>query len=127
MTPSLLTCTASAKTLSVELRSVTIAHSRAAKLHFKKAAFFIDRGVRHTRKRTTHRHNGHNQTITRVVFTANAVARHLPATPVLRLAGLKSGTHTLRVKLFDKKTVTRHHHRKALTIIKTVRAKFSVC
>ncbi len=96
-TPALLICTARTKTLSVALRSVAIAHSHADKLRFKSAAFFIDKGVRHTRKRTTRLRNGHKHTKTVVVFTANAVARHLPATPVLRLARLKSGVHTFRV------------------------------
>jgi hypothetical protein len=43
VTPSLLICTSKAKTLNVALRSVAIAHSRAAKLRFKSAAFFVDR------------------------------------------------------------------------------------
>ncbi len=127
MTPPPLICTASAKTLNVVLRSVAIAHSHAAKLHFKHAAFFIDKGIRHIRKRTKRLRNGHMHTITRVVFTANAIAHHLPATPVLRLAGLKSGMHTLRVKVFYRKTVPGHRHRRAVTVTKTVSAKFTVC
>jgi streptogramin lyase len=126
VTPSLLTCTAKAKTLSVTLRSLTIPHSRAAQLRFASAAFFVDKGVRHARKRTT-RHNGHKRTITIVSFTANAVARHLPATPVLRLGGLKSGIHTLRVTVSYNRTVTVHHHRRAVTVTKTVSATFKVC
>jgi len=127
VTPSLLICTARAKTLSVALRSVAIAHSRAAKLRFRSAAFFIDKGIRHTRKRTTRLRNGHKHTITVVVFAANAVAHHLPATPVLRLAGLKSGVHTLRVTVIYKKTVSGHRHRRAVTVTKTVTARFKVC
>jgi hypothetical protein len=62
------------------------------------------------------------------VFTANAVARHLPATPVLRLAGLKSGVHTLRVTVSYNRTMPGHHHRrKTVTVTKTIRAKFAVC
>jgi hypothetical protein len=127
VTPSLFICTARAKTLNVVLRSVAIAHSRAAKLRFGRAAFFIDMGIRHTRKRRTHSRKGHQHTITIVVFTANAVVRHLPSTPVLRLSGLKSGVHTLRVTVSYKKTVTSHHHRRAVTVTKTVHAKFKVC
>ncbi len=126
VTPSLLTCTARAKTLSVALRSLAIAHSRAAKLRFASAAFFIDRGIRHTRRRTTHR-NGHKRTVTVVSFTANAVAHHLPSTPVLRLAGLKPGTHTLRVTVSYRRTVTVHRHRRVVAVTKTVSAKFKVC
>jgi hypothetical protein len=127
VTPSLLTCTARAKTLSVALRSAAITHSHAAKLRFKSAAFFIDKGIRHTRKRTTRLRNGHKHTTTVVRFTANAVARRLPSRPVLRLAGLKAGMHTLRVTVSYKKTVTSHHHRRAVTVTKTVTAKFKVC
>jgi streptogramin lyase len=127
VTPSLLVCTARAKTLKVSLRSVAVAHSRAAKLRFGSAAFFIDKGIRHTHKRTTRLRNGHKHTKIVVVFTANAVARHLPSTPVLRLAGLKSGMHTLRVTVSYKKNVTRHHHRRTVTVTKTVRTKFKVC
>jgi virginiamycin B lyase len=127
VTPSPLVCTARAKTLDVTLRSVAIAHSRAAKLRFASAAFFIDKGIRHTRKRTTRRRNGHKHTRVVVVFTANAVAHHLPSTPVLRLAGVKSGLHTLRVKVSYRKTVTRHGHRRTVEVRKKLSAKFTVC
>jgi hypothetical protein len=127
VTPSLLICTARARTLSVTLRSVTIAHSRAAKLRFESAAFFIDKGIRHTRKLTKRLPGGHKHTTTVVTFTANRVTRHLPSTPVLRLAGLKSGVHTLRVTVYYQETVTRHGHRSAITVHKTVAVKFNVC
>lgn len=127
VTPSLMLCTARPRTLSVTLRSVAIAHSRAADLHFKSAAFFIDKGIRHTRKRTTRLRNGHKRTITVVAFTANAVTHRLPSRPVLLLTGLKSGLHTLRVTVSYKKTVTRHAHRRVITVTKTVTAKFKVC
>jgi streptogramin lyase len=127
VTPPPLLCTARSKTLAVTLRSVAIAHSRAAKLHFKSAAFFIDKGVRHTRKRTTRLQNGHKHTTTVVVFSPNAVARHVPATPALRLAGLKSGVHTLRVVVSYRKRVTSHHHHRVVIVSKTIRTKFKVC
>ena len=127
VTPSLLACTARAKTLSVTLRSVAIAHSRAAKLRFKSAAFFIDKGLRHTRKLTTRLPGGHKHTTTIVTFTANAVAHHLPSAPVLRLAGLKAGLHTLRVTVSYQETLTRHGHRTAITVNKTLAVKFEVC
>jgi streptogramin lyase len=127
VTPSLLVCTARAKTLAVMLRSVAIPHSRAAKLRFANAVFFIDKGVRHTRKRTTRLRNGHKRTKVVVVFTANAVARHLPSTPVLRLAGLRSGLHTLRVTVSYKKTVSGHRHHRTVVVTKTLRAKLNIC
>jgi streptogramin lyase len=127
VTPSLHICTPRAETLSVALRSVAIAHSRAARLRFARAAFFIDKGVRHTHRRKARLPGGHKHVTTVVTFTANAVAHHLPSTPVLRLAGLKSGVHTLRVTVSYVKTVTRHGHRKAVTVNKTVTVKFDVC
>jgi sugar lactone lactonase YvrE len=128
VTPSPRICTARTKTLSVALRSVAIPHSHAHNLRFKKAAFFIDKGIRHTRKRTTRLRNGHKHTKTVVVFTANAVALHVPATLALRLAGLKSGVHTLRVTVsYNRSTSGRHHHHKTVTVTKTIRAKFAVC
>jgi hypothetical protein len=127
VSPSLLVCTARPKTLAVTLGSVAIAHSRASKLRFARAAFVIDKGVRHKRKRTTHPRNGHKHTITVIVFTANAVARHLPSRPVLRLTGLKSGLHTLRVTVSYKKTVTTHRHRRTVVVTKRLSAKFKVC
>ena len=83
--------------------------------------------VRHIRRRTTRLRNGHKHTITVVAFTANAVAHRLPATPVLRLTGLKSGGHTLRVIVSYKKTVTADRHRRVVTVTKKLSAKFRVC
>jgi virginiamycin B lyase len=127
VTPSVLTCTARAKTLAVQLRSRTIPHSHAAKLRFVSAVFFIDRGIRHKRKRTRRLRNGHRKTVTVIVFVPNAITHHLPAKPALRLAGLRSGRHTLRVTVSYKKTVTRHHHRRTVVVTKTVTVRFNVC
>jgi hypothetical protein len=126
-TPSTKTCTAKSKTLSVTLRSVTNPKSHAAKLRFSSAAFYIDRGVKHTRKTTIRLHNGRKKTVTVATYKANAAARKLPANVRLRLTGLKSGTHTLKVTVTYKRTVTTHHHRKTVAVTKTVTAKFKVC
>jgi virginiamycin B lyase len=127
VTPSLKTCTTRTKSLSTTLRSVTIRRSRAVKLRFRSASFFIDRGVRHVHKRTVHLRGRRKKTVTVVVFTPNAVVRRLPASPALRLTGLRSGAHTLKVTVLYAKTVTRRHHRRTVTVTKTVTARFNVC
>ena len=126
-TPSLLTCTAKTTSLGVTLSSTAIRHSRATTLHFVTAAFSLDRGVRHVRKRTTRGRNGKRKTVPVIIYTANAVAHHVPVTLRLRLAGLRSGSHTLKVKLTYRETVTKHHHRRTVTVTQTLTAKFRVC
>ena len=91
------------------------------------AAFYLDRGVRHTRRVTRHLRNGQKKRVTVVSFRANATVRHLPASVGLRVAGLRSGTHTLKVVLTYSKQVTRHHHRATVKVTKTLKVKFRVC
>jgi streptogramin lyase len=126
VTPSLKVCTASKSSLRATLRSSAIARSRATKLKFVSAAFFLDKGIKHTTHKTKRVH-GKKRKVTVVTYTANATVRHLPATLSLRLKGLKSGRHTLKVVLTYKKTVTSHGHRKTKQVTKTVTAKFLVC
>ena len=110
-TPSLLSCTASTRTLSATLSSTTIATSRNTKLRFVRAAFYLDKGVKHTHKRVRHLAHGHKKTVTVVVYTANATVHLVPATVGLRLGGLKSGTHTLKVVVAYKRSVWDGHWR----------------
>jgi streptogramin lyase len=123
--PSAQACTAKAKTLSVTLSSTAIPKSHATKLHFVSAAFYLDRGVRHRRKKTTHPKHAKKKTVT--VYTANAVAHHVPVTLGLRLTGLSSRSHTLKVTLSYRKTVTKDGHKKTTTVTKSLTAKFRVC
>jgi PKD repeat protein len=126
-TPSLQSCTGKTGRLSVRLASSSIAKSKATKLRFVRAALYLDRGVRHTRRVTKHLRNGHKKRVTVVFFRPNATVRHLPATVALRVAGLRSGTHTLKVVLTYSKRVTRHRHRVTVTVSKTLKVKFRVC
>jgi streptogramin lyase len=125
--PSLQVCTASNRTLAVRLTSATIPKSRAAKLRLTSATFYIDRGVKHRRKKVVHPRHGKKRTVTVTVFTANAIAHRVPATPRLRLAHLRAGRHTLAVTVTYRKRVTRHHHRISVTVTKRLTAKFRVC
>jgi hypothetical protein len=126
-TPSLLVCSANGKTLSVSLSSTAIPKSKATKLRFSSAAFYLDRGVKHTKHRRVRTRNGKTKTVTVITYTANATVHHVPVAVALRLARLKPGTHTLTVKLSYKETKTRHRHKRTVTVTKTLKAKFVVC
>jgi streptogramin lyase len=110
-------CVVKTKTISAQFSSTTIRHG--TKLHFVSAAFYIDKGVKHSRK------TKHGKTV--VSYKANTVERHVPVTLKLRLSGLHSGTHTLKVKASYTKTVTEHGHHRKVTVSKTVSVKFRVC
>ncbi len=125
-TPSPLVCTAGTGKLGVSLTSTAIARSKAPRLKFASASFYLDKGVRHTAHRKVHVH-GRTRTETVVIYTPNATAHHVPAALALKLAGLKPGTHTLTVKLAYKERTTRHGHRTTATISKTLRATLRVC
>jgi hypothetical protein len=86
----------------------------------------LDKGVKHVTHRIKRAH-GKKRKVTIVSYRANSTVRHLPATVSLRLKGLKSGRHTLRIVLTYKKTVTSHRHVKTQHITNTVTAKFVVC
>ncbi|HEY1451505.1 MAG TPA: hypothetical protein VGF47_11195, partial [Solirubrobacteraceae bacterium] len=125
-TPSLSICTAPTKTLPVALSSTTIPKSRAAKLRFASAAFYVDGGVKRHLTRIVRVH-GKRKTVTVTLYAANALARHASASLALRLAGLRPGLHALKVKLSYQQTITRHHRRRTVTLIKTLSAQFRVC
>jgi streptogramin lyase len=102
-TPSRLTCTAKTQTLSATLSSTAISKSHATKLRFASAAFYFDKGGRH------------------------ALAHHVPASLKLRLAGLSSRSHTLKVKASYRETLTRHGHAQTVTVTRALTVKFRVC
>ena len=77
-TPSLLSCTRKTESLAAKLNSTAIAHSKAPKLRFASAAFYIEKGVRHTHKKTIRTRSGHKKTVIVVTYTPNATARHVP-------------------------------------------------
>ena len=125
-TPSRLVCAASSGKLSVSLTSTAIAKSHAPKLRFVRAAFYLDKGVKHI-KHVPVRVHGKTKTKTVTTYAANVTAHHVPAKLALKLAGLNSGTHTLTVKLSYHETVRKHGRRTTVTVTKTVRASFRVC
>jgi streptogramin lyase len=117
--PSASACTAKSKSLPITLSSSAIPRSKAAKLRFVSASLFVDRGVKQVRH-TTKRSHGKKIRVKVTVYTANKVVRKLPAQPSLRLAGLRSGQHTLNVKLL-------FETRKKVPAHKTMRIRFRVC
>jgi hypothetical protein len=126
-TPLPAHCLARTNRLSATLSSTAIRKSTAPKLRFVRAVFYIDRGVRHTHKKTKRLRNGHKKTVIVVTYTANATVLRLPTTQALRLTGLGSRTHTLKVTLSYTKIVIRHRHRKTVTVTKTLSVRFRVC
>jgi virginiamycin B lyase len=125
-TPSTSICTASKSTLAVILNSTAIRNSKKAKLKFSSAVLYIDRGVKHTIKKTVRKH-GKEVKVTVTTYKANATVKKLPAAPKLKLSGLKSGRHTLKVTLSYIEAVTKHGHKAKKTVTKTLTVKFKVC
>ncbi len=56
-----------------------------------------------------------------------ATARHLPSTVALRLSGLKSGAHRLKVRVSYTASILKHGHHREVDLSKTLRVKFRVC
>jgi streptogramin lyase len=124
-TPS--ACVTKAGGLSASLSSTTIPRSRGAKLSFLSAAFYLDKGVRHIRHKTKRLSNGKKKTVTVVVYLANRTVQRLPATVRLSVAGLRSGTHSLKVVLTYSTRVTKPGPRRTVKVRKTLKVRFAVC
>jgi virginiamycin B lyase len=124
--PATTSCLAPGTRLSLNIGSATIVGSKAAKLSFKRAVVFIDRGVKRTRtKVVTVRHHKHRKRL--VVHVPNATARRLPATLSLSLQGRRSGTHALRITLTYTRTRHVKHRIVRTTVTKTIKATFAIC
>ena len=125
-TPSTSICTASSSKLAVTLSSTAIRNSKKAKLKFSSGVFYIDKGVKHTIKKTVRKH-GKQVKVTVTAYKANATVKKLPASLKLKLSGVRSGRHTLRVTLSYIKTITKHGHKGKQTVNKTLTVTFKVC
>jgi uncharacterized delta-60 repeat protein len=126
LTPALSACTASGKKLAAALASTVVPKSKGAKLKFSSAAFYLDKGVKHTHKKTTGK-GTHKKTVTVTTYSPNATTKHAPAALSLSIKGLKAGTHTLTVKVSYKESEKKHGHKVTVTVTKTLKAKFKVC
>ena len=125
-TPARLICTASTNRLAVTLTSTTIKNSNKAKLRFSTAAFYIDKGIKHKVKQTVRKH-GKKVKVTVTTHRANATVKKLPTSLNLKLSGLKSGQHRLKVKLSYIDAITKHRHKTKKTVKKTLTVKFKLC
>ena len=125
-TPATSICTARSTKLAVTLNSTAIKNSKKAKFKFSNAAFYIGKGVEHTVMKTVRRH-GKAVKVKVTTYRANATVRTLPASPKLKLTGLKSGQHTLKVTLSYVETVIKHGHKAKKTVNKTLAVTFKVC
>jgi streptogramin lyase len=125
-TPATSICTARGSKLAVTLNSTAIRNSKKAKLRFSDAVFYVDRGVKHTITKTVRKH-GKKVKVEVTTYRANATVTRLPASPKLRLTGLKSGRHTLKVTISYTETVTNHGHKTKKTVNKTLTVTFKVC
>jgi streptogramin lyase len=126
VTASPTACVAGAAGLPVTLNSTAVTGSHAAKLRFRKAAFFLDRGVRHTKTVRKHVH-GKVKKVKVVTFAPNATAHQVPATESLPLTKLTGKTHKLKIVLTYVKTVKRHGHTRTVTVTKRLRSTFQIC
>ena len=125
-TPATSICTARSTKLAVTLNSTAIKNSKKAKFKFSNAAFYIGKGVERTVMKTVRRH-GKAVKVKVTTYRANATVRTLPASPKLKLTGLKSGQHTLKVTLSYVETVIKHGHKAKKTVNKTLAVTFKVC
>jgi virginiamycin B lyase len=125
-TPSSSACIASSGTLAVTLASAAIAGSKSTKLKFAAARLYIDRGVKHTTRRIERRH-GKRVTVKVTTFRPNATVKRLPASVALKLTGLGSGAHKLKVTFSYTETVVKHRRRTNKVVAKSVTTGFAVC
>jgi uncharacterized delta-60 repeat protein len=126
VTPARSECTANGKSLAAALASTVVPKSKGAKLKFSSAAFYLDKGVKHTHKKTTGK-GKHKKTVTVTTYSPNATTKHVPATLSLSIKGLKPGTHTLTVTVSYRESKKKHGHKVTVTVTKTLKAKFTVC
>jgi hypothetical protein len=113
-TPPLAGCTAATRRLPVGFSSTRIRGSTAHKLRFSSARFYIGKGIKHKR-------HGHT------TYTPNAITHKATATLGLKLNGDKPGRRLLRVVVYYKTTVMKHHQKQTITVSKTVTARFRIC
>ena len=123
-TPSPSSCTAPTTGLPVKFSSAPISKST---VKFSSAAFYIDKGIKHSRKVSKRLKNGKRKKITVVTYLPNALARHASSSLSLKLAGEKAGTHTLKVIVSYTEKVTKHHRKVTVTVTKALKVTFKVC
>jgi hypothetical protein len=122
-TPPASVCQATKTSYTVSLSAKTL--KTGTKLKFVSASFYLDKGVKHSKKekRKVKVHGKRTtKTVSVVTYSANATAERLPAHESLSLRGLTKGTHTLTVKVtyHEAKTEIIKMHGKSVKVAKTV-------
>ncbi len=123
--PSLSTCTAKAGLLGAVLNSTTT--KKGTKLRYVMARFYLDKGVKHIRRKTVRLKNGRKKKVTVVTYTQNLTRIYKPTLVGLSLGGLNTGSHMLKVVVSYKQTVMRKHRKRTVTATTTISARFGIC
>jgi hypothetical protein len=125
--PAATPCVATRAPYAIKFSSVTIKGSKDAKLKFRTAAFYIDKGIAHTTKKIKKLKGGKKQTVTVTTYTANTTVRKAATATSLKLGTLKAGTHTLKTVVVYSETIKKGKKRKTVNVSKTLTTKLSVC
>ena len=123
-TPSASSCTAPTTGLPVKFSSAAISKSA---VKFSDAAFYIDKGIKHSRTKTERLKNGKRRKVTVVTYVPNALTRHASSSLSLKLTGEEAGTHTLKLVVSYSEKLTKHHRKVTTTVTKTLKVTFKVC
>jgi hypothetical protein len=125
--PATSVCVAPSQTYDISFSSATVKASKRAKLRFRTAAFYIDKGIAHTVKKTKTLKNGKKRTVKVTTYTANATVKKAASATSLKLSGLKTGGHTLKAVFTYVQTIKTGHKIKTANVTKTITAHLSVC
>ena len=123
-TPIVDKCLAASAAYKVRFRSVT--QSGQPKLKFKSAAYYLDKGLKRVRTKTSTVH-GKRHTVKVTTIVPNASSKNPSSSESLHLKGLHAGTHTLKLVITYTRTTRSADKTKLTTVIKTLTAKFRVC
>jgi Putative Ig domain len=126
-TPLVSGCVRNTAKLHVTFTSTKIPRSKATKLTFVSAGFYLDKGIRHVEHKTVRTSGGGKTAITVVVYIANATVDHVPASLSLSLKGLNAGIHMLSAVVSYTTIKKIHGHSRSALTTTTVRWKFRVC
>jgi hypothetical protein len=125
--PAASVCVAPSQAYDISFNSATVKASKRAKLKFRTAAFYIDKGIAHTLTKTEKLKNGKKRTVKVTTYTANATVKKAASVTSLKVSGLKAGGHTLKAVFIYAETIKKGHKSKTVNVTKTMTARLSVC
>ncbi len=124
--PAASLCTAHTGKLRVGFTTSAVKGSKKTKLKFTRAAFYIDKGVKHTKKESR-RVDGRRKTVTVTTYGPNAIGKKTPVSASISLRSVKTGRHVLKVVAAYTEPVKRGKKTRTVTVTKTVRTEIAVC